>query len=85
MWRLRDKKFISAHFPELITALQFKPRQTEGEAPVMVVGLVEGGVRVVEVVRASGSMLPELHTTVVERSAVKGQSSASKCTLFCYC
>lgn len=32
VWKVRDGKSVAQGFPELITALQFKPVQTDGES-----------------------------------------------------
>lgn len=66
VWRVRDGKTISETFPELVTALQWKPTQKEGEAPLLLIGLVDGTLTLVEVLRASVNLSLEIQSTTLE-------------------
>ena len=66
VWRVRDGKTVCENFPELISALQWKPTQRDGEAPLLLVGLVSGELTLVEVLRARVSLTPETQTTKLE-------------------
>ena len=95
MWRLKDGKVATEKFPELITTLQWKPKQKDGrkptfiilllrlngnisliagESPLLLVGLIDGGVELVEVLRSSVNLPHELQTIKIE------ESTRGKCT-----
>ena len=66
VWRVRDGTTVCESFPELITALQWKPRQRDSETPLLVVGLVGGELVMVEVMGARVNMTPSLQLTRME-------------------
>lgn len=76
VWRVKDGSTARTKLPELITALQWKPRQKEGEAPVLLVGLVDGQLVLVEALRASVNLALEIQTTILEH-LLKGEQVAS--------
>ena len=66
IWRVKDGVTVTETFPELITALQWKPGQRDSETPLLVVGLVEGDLVMVEVMGARVNMSPSLQLTRLE-------------------
>ena len=66
VWRVKDGVTVSETFPELITALQWKPGQRDSETPLLVVGLVGGDLVMVEVMGARVNMSPSLQLTRLE-------------------
>ncbi|XP_064390094.1 probable E3 ubiquitin-protein ligase HERC1 isoform X2 [Halichondria panicea] len=71
VWRTRDGKTATERFADLITALQWKPAQKGSETPVLLVGLINGGVEMIEVLRDSGASAspPEIQTSRIEARA----------------
>ena len=63
---MKDGKTVSETLPELITTLQWKISQKDGEVPLLVVGLLDGQLVLVEVLRASVNLSPELQLTRLE-------------------
>jgi len=57
---------VSDTLPELITALQWKVSQKDGEVPLLLVGLLDGQLVLAEVLRASVNLSPELQLTRLE-------------------
>jgi len=66
IWRVKDGKTVSETLPELITALQWKISQKDGEVPLLAVGLLDGQLVLAEVLRASVNLSPELQLTRLE-------------------
>ena len=66
VWRVKDGVTVSETFPELITALQWKPGQRDSETPLLVAGLVGGDLVMVEVMGARVNMSPSLQLTRLE-------------------
>ena len=66
IWRVKDGVTVTELFPELITALQWKPGQRDSETPLLVVGLVGGDLVMVEVMGARINMNPTLQLTRLE-------------------
>ena len=66
IWRVKDGVTVTETFPELITALQWKPGQRDSETPLLVVGLVGGDLVMVEVMGARVNMSPSLQLTRLE-------------------
>jgi len=63
---VKDGKTVSDTLPELITALQWKVSQKDGEVPLLLVGLLDGQLVLAEVLRASVNLSPELQLTRLE-------------------
>ena len=66
IWRVKDGITVTETFPELITALQWKPGQRDSETPLLVVGLLGGDLVMVEIMGARVNMSPSLQLTRLE-------------------
>ena len=75
---------MSETLPELITALQWKISQKDGEVPLLVVGLLDGQLVLAEVLRASVNLSPELQLTRLEHW-LKGEECSCVCVCVCVC
>ena len=66
IWRVQDGVTVTETFPELITALQWKPDQRDSETPLLIVGMVGGDLVMVEVMGARVNMSPSIQLTRLE-------------------
>ena len=64
--RAKDGQMTSIRLPDLITALEWKRGQTEGDSPILLVGLVSGQLLLAAVLRISMNLTPEIQTTYLE-------------------
>ena len=79
VWRVKDGQLVSLRLPELITALEWKKNQKEGESPTLLLGLVSGQLLLAALLRASINLTPEIHTTYLEQVF-----TGADCTYFTY-
>ncbi|KAL5481420.1 hypothetical protein EMCRGX_G021569 [Ephydatia muelleri] len=64
--RVKDGQMTSSRLPDLITALEWKKGQVEGDSPTLLVGLVSGQLLLAAVLRISMNLTPEIHTAYLE-------------------
>ena len=68
VWRVKDGQVACLRLPELITALEWKKCQKEGDSPTLLVGLVSGQLLLAAVLRTSVNLTPEIHPTYLEQT-----------------
>ncbi|CAI8021126.1 Probable E3 ubiquitin-protein ligase HERC1 [Geodia barretti] len=88
IWRVKDGITVTETFPELITALQWKPGQRDSETPLLVVGLLGGDLVMVEIMGARVNMSPSLQLTRLEhfgRGAISAMEWSSAGSRFACC
>ena len=77
---MRDGKTVSDTLPELITALQWKVSQKDGEVPLLLVGLLDGQLVLAEVLRANVNLVKAL-VPAFNSSLIPGAPRASEMRL----
>ena len=72
VWRLRDHSSVVCHLPDLVTSLQWRRGQEEGEALMLLVGTMGGRMMMVRVDRVAVNLPMELKVTELDQWRIDG-------------
>ena len=67
VWRLKDHSCSVISLPDLVTTLQWRRGQSEGDTPLLLAGLLNGGLVMVEVERVGVSLPLDLKVTELDQ------------------